>query len=341
MEVLKDLLLYRHLERNENHFLFYFRTEHLIVQHAEEVCKWLTEIKEKIEVGLNDYIVLFCPAHFSNAGFIEYVNSYVFGSAAMIIRDDVDKEYRCNFRTKFSNLRNFVEKIMRYSENEGSGRRIRLFYVDDAIITGHTFHRARSLAQSIMEDYCLTDSRQKYAVFEGIFVLIDRNSRSSKWQYTGINEEERLYAFRTVHISSIRNHGDACVYCNLAKEAETLKESSVTKDMERYWKSEEEKFSVVPLGTYIRNGEKIEKEKKTRAFRRLVCTNNAMIFLDEKYHGNSKEEVLEQLLILILEGSRMHVGEEAEYFLSYCKVLSRPFRVFDKAVRRLCLTSCC
>ena len=341
LEGLKDILLYRHLERNENHFLFYFQTERLIVQNPEEVCDWLKEIKEKVEVNPNDYVILFCPAHFSNAGFIEYVNNYVFGSAAVIVRDDVDKEYRCNFRTKFSNLRNFVEKTMQYNKSGGDERKIRLFYVDDAIITGHTFQRARSLAQSIMEDYSSGD-RQKYAVFDGIFVLIDRNSKSSKWQYTGVNEEERLYAFRTVQISSIRNHGDACVYCNLAREAETLKKSSVTKNMEKYWRDEEKKFSVKRLGEYIREQKKIERMenselkrqgKRDRAFRRLVCTNNAMIFLNEKYHGNCREKVLEQLLMLILEGSYMHVGEEAEYFLSYCKVLSRPFRVFDKAVK--------
>lgn len=342
LDVLYNLLLYRHIERNEKHFLFYFQTERLIVQYAEEVCTWLTGIRDKISVESRDYIVLFCPAHFSNAGFIEYVNSCVFGNAAVVIRDDVDKEYRCNFRAKFSNLRNFAEKMMHYNKNGGNARRMRLFYVDDAIITGRTFHRARSLAQSIMEDYCLIDDRQKYAVFEGIFVLIDRNSKSSRWQYTGIKEEDHLYAFRTVQISSIRNHGDACVYCNLAKEAETLKKSSVTKVMEEYWHSEEEKFSVMPLGEYLRNREEIERREKpkskrqdrqARAFRRFVCTNNAMIFLNEKYHGNCKEAVLEQLLTLILEGSRIHVGEETEYFLSYCKVLSRPFRVFDKAVR--------
>lgn len=353
-EVLKDILIYRHLERNENHFLWYFQTERLIVKYPEKIRDWLKEIKEKIEVKKNDYVILFCPAHFSNAGFIEYVNSYVFGSAAMIIRDDVDKEYRGNFRTKFSNLRNFIEKLARHASKSGYERIIRLFYVDDSIITGRTFHRSRSLAQSIIKDYYPMDDRQRYAVFEGIFVLIDRNSRSSRWQYTGINEEDRLYAFRTVHISSIRNHGDACVYCNLAREAGTLKKSSVTKDMENYWRLEEEKFSVVPLSKYLKNqgknkglekGEE-EKKKKERAFRRLVCTNNAMVFLDEKYHGNCKEKVLKQMLMLILTGSYMHKGEEAEYFLSYCKVLSRPFRVFDKSVREavfdfLLLTSFC
>lgn len=342
LEVLHHLLLYRHIERNENHFLFYFQTERLIVQYADEVCKWLSGIRGRVKVEQRDYIVLFCPAHFSNAGFIEYVNSCVFHNAATIIRDDVDKEYRCNFRTKFSNLRSFAEKMAHNHQSGDKERKIRLFYVDDAIITGRTFHRARSLAQSIMVDYCLIDDRQRYDIFEGIFVLIDRNSKSSRWQYTGIKEEERLYAFRTVQISSIRNHGDACVYCNLAKEAETLKKSSVTKDMELYWRSEEKKFSVMPLGVYLRNREEIERREKPkskrrdrqdRAFRRLVCTNNAMIFLNEKYHGNCKEAVLEQMLMLILEGSRIHTGEETEYFLSYCKVLSRPFRVFDKSVR--------
>lgn len=342
LEVLKKFFLYRHLERNENHFLFYFQTERLIVKYSKEVCDWLKKLRDQIEIRANDYIVLFCPAHFSNAGFIEYVNSCVFGSAAVIIRDDVDKEYRCNFKAKFSNLRNFVKKMMCYKGNAGYERRIRLFYVDDAIITGRTFYRAKSLAQSIMEDYGSIDSRQKYVVFEGIFVLIDRNSNSSRWQYTGVKEEEHLYAFRTIHISSIRNHGDACVYCNLAKEAETLKKSSVTKYMKEYWETEEEKFSVKPLGIYLKDRAEIEKKEKPRstreerddrAFRRLVCTNNAMIFLDEKYHGNRKKEVLEQLLMLILKGSELHKGKEAEYFLSYCKVISRPFRVFDKAVK--------
>ena len=92
LEGLKDILLYRHLERNENHFLFYFQTERLIVQNPEEVCDWLKEIKEKVEVNPNDYVILFCPAHFSNAGFIEYVNNYVFGSAAVIVRMGTDKE---------------------------------------------------------------------------------------------------------------------------------------------------------------------------------------------------------------------------------------------------------
>ena len=115
LEILRNVVLYCHLERNANHFLFYFQTERLLVEHS--IIDWLNDIKSKIKIPQNDYVVLICPAHFSNAGFIEYVNSCVFGNAAVVIRDDVDKEYRCNFRAKFSNLRKFVQKMADYETN--------------------------------------------------------------------------------------------------------------------------------------------------------------------------------------------------------------------------------
>ncbi len=47
-----------------------------------------------------------------------------------------------------------------------------------------------------------------------------------------------------------------------------------------------------------------------------------MIFLNEKYHGNHQEDVLEQMLRLIIEGSCAHEGEEArEDLLKYYKYL--------------------
>lgn len=348
---LKNVLLYRHLERNENHFLFYFQTERLIVQEESKIREWLLGIKKDITIPKEDYVILFSPTHFSNAGFVECVNNYVFENAAVVIRDDVDKEYRCNFRTKFSNISIFAKKISDYNRKEvGRKYQMHFYYVDDAVITGHTFQRARSLVQSIIEQTDMPENR-KNIVFDGIFVLVDRNSRSSRWQYTGVDEEAPLYAFKTIHISSVRNYGDACVYCNLAKEIGSLKRCSVTKEMEEYWEYKEDKFRVKSLSAYVKERDDINKnesgeEKKEKAFRRLVCTNNLMFFLKEDFHGNQKKKVLEQLLDLVLKGCLRHKGEEAEYFLSYCKMMSRPFRVFDKAVKEavfdfLLLTGSC
>lgn len=346
VSVLRDVMLYRHLQRGENHYLFYFQTNLLILLCQEEIKAWLREIKSKIQLSKDDFVVLFCPSHFSNAGFIEYVNSIVFHGAAVVLRDDVDKEYRCNFKTKYSNLRGFVEKMFRYNE-QGNVRKkqLRFFYIDDAIISGRTFQRSKSLVQSIIDRYPYSE-RQKYVVFDGAFVLLDRNSRSSRWQYVGVDEDENhFFAFQTLNISSLRNHGDACVLCNLENESGILKESAVTRGMFDYWDAEEVKFSPRPVGAHLQIEQRkydnesadehvLRQKKEERAFRRMVCTNNANIFLDDDYHGNEKEEALKQLITLVLEGCSIQKEEEkAEYFLSYCKVLSRPFRVFDKAIK--------
>lgn len=346
MSVLRDVMLYRHLQRGENHYLFYFQTNLLILLCREEIKAWLREIKNKVQLSKDDFVVLFCPSHFSNAGFVEYVNSIVFHGAAVVLRDDVDKEYRCNFKTKYSNLRGFVEKMFLYNE-QGNVRKkqLRFFYIDDAIISGRTFQRSKSLVQSIIDRYPYSQ-RQRYVVFDGAFVLLDRNSRSSRWQYVGVDEDENhFFAFQTLHISSLRNHGDACVLCNLENESRILKESAVTRGMFDYWDAEEVKFSPRPVGAHLQIEQQkydsetpkehlLRQKKEERAFRRLVCTNNANIFLDDNYHGNKKKEALKQLITLVLEGCSIQKEEErAEYFLSYCKVLSRPFRVFDKAIK--------
>ncbi len=344
--ILKDSMLYRHLERGENHFLFYCQTNLLLLYCQKEIQKWLEGIRDKVQLSGEDFVVLFCPSHFSNAGFIEYVNSIVFRGAAVVLRDDVDKEYRCNFKTKYSNLRGFVEKLSIYNcQNVKKKKQFRFFFIDDAIISGRTFQRSKSLVQSIIGEYPYSE-RQKYNVFDGVFVLLDRNSRSSRWQYVGVDEDrQHFFAFRTLHISSIRNHGDACILCNLENESKILKESAVIRGMSDYWKKEEEKFSPRPVGKYLQE-EKIKYEresskehalremKKERAFRRLICMNNADVFLNDEYHGNNKKETLKLMIMLVLKGCEIQEENDRwEYFLSYCKVLSRPFRVFDRAVK--------
>lgn len=246
IEAIKQSMLYNHLERGENHFLFYFQTDLLMISKKQEIKEWLKSIKkEKIQVDAEDYIILVSPSHFSNAGFVEYVNEIVFDGMAVVIRDDIDKEYRCNFRTKYSNIKSFAKKLKEEDGSKSYTGKMRFFFIDDAIISGRTFYRSKSLVQSLIDENYY-EEEQKYNVFEGIFVLIDRHSKSSRWQFVGLKGES-FYAFRELHISSIRNHGDSCVLCNLKKEAAVLKDGSVTRSMSDYWAREEKNFLADPL----------------------------------------------------------------------------------------------
>ncbi len=357
LRVLKESLIYGHTQRGENHFLYYFKTDDLFLKQKKEIIKWLKEVSKSINVDMNEYHVLFCPSHFSNTGFMEYINRIVFHEAALVIRVDVDKEYRSNICAKYSNLALLIRLL-----DTDEGGAVKLYYVDDSIITGRTFFRARSLVSSIINRYRKKNKNMDIRIFEKVFVLLDRNSPQSRLQYIGYqgrktsNEEwleNGFFAFRTLHISSMRNHGDSCTLCQLQREADILYRSSATKQMASYWKSESEKFQVRQLkdkeeeriqvlrDAQEEGGENVyENDTREKAFRRMFCCHMATIALDDEKHGNKKESVAKCLLDLLLKdynGRKKEQGQEEafEYFVSYLKIVSRPFIVFNKTIKEV------
>lgn len=350
-ESLKDLkssLIYSHVNRGENHFSMYFRTDRFFVDNKDKIVEWLKQIRNKINVNFREQHILVCPSHFSNAGFLEYVNKIIFSDAALIIRVDVDKEYRCNMEAKYSSLHQFMRLLSVRTEQKSV---VRVYYVDDSIISGRTFQRTKSLISSVLGIYIDEYPNLDIKLFDKIFILLDRNSSQTRMQYLehvnvdnmlADRQKDRFWAFRTLRISSIRNHGDSCVICQLAKKDRILRQMSATALMAEHWKAEEKSHKVRSLsesqiefdsGTV---GE-IKKIKQERAFRRMVCMHIAGIALGDQYHGNHKEKALEAVLALLLEDyngrKEINQREAFEYLLSYFKVISRPFVAFSKAVR--------
>lgn len=351
LTVLKDSLMYSHIQRGENHYLYYFKTDELFLKHKLEIIEWLKEIENIVKAKADEYHILFCPAHFSNAGFLECVNRFVFHDAALIIRVDVDKEYRSNICVKYSNLAMLVDLL---SKEQNKGKVIKVHYIDDSIVTGRTFYRAKSLISSVVDRYKEKENQIDIHIFEKIFVLLDRNSKQSRLQYIGCWDsrnkrveqlENSFFAYRTLCISSMRNHGDSCILCQLERESKLLYQTSATRQMAEYWKGQNEKFSVSLLRDKQEEnkvGNRYEKEEKNispnKAFRRMACNHIATLALSGERHGNRKEKAvlcLLQLLITDFEGRKKEKGnqEAFEYFMSYLKIISRPFMVFDKTIK--------
>lgn len=346
LSVLKDSLIYSHTKRGENHYLYYFKTDDLFLKNKRSIMLWLEQIAGQIQVRHDEYHILFCPSHFSNAGFLECVNRIVFQSAALIIRVDVDKEYRSNMLAKYSNLTALVNLIC---QNQSEKRTLKVYYIDDSIITGRTFFRAKSLISSVVDRYRDQEVPVEIHVFEKIFVLLDRNSRQSRLQYIGCwdsknKREQQLddnyFAYRTLHISSMRNHGDSCTLCQLEREAELLYRSSSTDQMADYWKKEQGKFGVNLLRDKQEEQQAGGLDTKTtdKDFRRMFCSHIVAMALSENRHGNQREYAVQYLLQLLLDdyhGRKGKLGQQEafEYFLSYLKVTSRPFLVFDKTIK--------
>lgn len=337
MHVLKNCFIYSHIKSGEGHFLFYVQTNYLMVQQYKKIVEWLKDVKRVLDIETEVYNVIFSPSHVSNVGFTECINDVVFDSSAVIIRDDIDKEYRSNFFAKYSNIYFFVKKVM----EEGRGRKIRFFFADDAIVSGRSFQRAKSLLKSVVKEM-FGGTREEYCIFDSVFVLIDRNSKDNKQIYVGDDWDRHFFSFRTIHVSSLRNHGHACVLCNLERDAEVLKKASVAADIYKYWDDERTKFAPDDVAEFVNKENYKDPVKRQRAYRRLLCANEAGVFVNEKCHGNQKEKAMVCILQMVVHGcdrtwnqKEYHDREEMqrEFFLSYCKILSRPFIVFNKAVK--------
>lgn len=349
LRVLEDFTMYSHLKRGENHYLYYLKTDEFFLAQKEKIEEWLKNLN--IEVNPQEYHILFSPAHFSNVGFLEYVNKYVFHDAALIIRTDVDKEYRGNMAAKYSNLKVLLNYL---EQDEAENKTIRIYYVDDSIITGRTYFRSKSILSTTIGIYGNERKNVDIRLFDKIFVLFDRNSNQSIMQYLNDSNSadavnNQFFAYLQLHISSLRNHGNSCIICQLERDADRLYRMSATRPMVEYWKRTRKKFAVGSLEDkqseiILEEEEKREKDKEQRikqrqkAFRRLYCTHMAGTVLCDKYYGNKSEYAMREILKLLrtdyIGRSAEHGREEAlEYFFSYLKVISRPFVVFNKSIK--------
>lgn len=331
ISTLKGKFIYGHVQRNENHFLYYFKTEEIGfkteggISEREKIIKSLRDWKKSnYRGGVQQYNIIVAPMHYSNAGFVELVNNVVFDGNAILLRVDFDKEYRCNAYAKFSYLRSYVSQLCA----KGTGGVICVHFVDDAIISGRSFHRAKSLIESVLNfDHEQRDSVE-IRIFDKVFVLVDRNSSASRTQYVKCREKD-YYAYRHVNISSLRNYGDSCVLCNLKKEADLLWDTASTEPIADYWADCSQKFQLYTLEEY----EEKQDQKSKRSFRRLFCTHMAQCVLKEEYHSNDQVQTMYLILKLLNNDYESRKEDRYEYFLSYLKCISRPFLVFQKSVK--------
>ncbi len=338
LQVLKSCVLYCHIIRNETHFLYYIQTEKLATKESDKIKESLEQWMQKNEISTkeNEYNIIVAPMHYSNCKFVEIVNDVVFQGMASVIRIDFNKDFRSNVHAKFSYIRQYIRQL----NDMGEKRILNFQFVDDNIVTGRTFYRAKSLMESIVSIDNHQYENVEITVFDRVFTLIDRNSPMTRMQYVNSHAKAELdtffYTFLRLEISSLRNYGDSCVLCNLQKEAERLHETASTAIVADYWKTGNEKFSLITVeDADEKQRKKVKGGYAERAYRRLLCSHVIKKILDDLGRDNQTFHAAKILLkIMTLSYQNNEDKDEAfEYVISYLKVCSRPFLVFQKSVK--------
>lgn len=331
VRALKNSLIYKHVIRNGNHYLYYFCLEKYFIQEQSDVIEWLKKERNKRK-GVSDrivYDIIVSPLHYSNAGFLAEVNHYLFDDAALVLNFEVEKEFRENVKTKYSNI------IGLYYNLQQIGRKalIRFHFVDDSIVSAKTYTRAKTLFQSLIPQI---NSDIEIEVFSDVVVLLNRMSLDSIASLMGGDPgrnvmEEHFHAYVNLNISSMRNHEDACTECKLVSNYTNLRDQSSTNQQYNFWNARIDRHVPREVQNKLQEEFLAKKDERTeRAYRRMFCTHMVNERLGRLgYEKNDAKKVREVMIELLSEPQE----EQVEWIISYIKVFSRPFISFSKSNR--------
>ncbi|MCL2184761.1 MAG: hypothetical protein FWB86_02745 [Treponema sp.] len=366
---LQDCVYYGHFLRGKNHYQYYFDTQKYISKKIvkEQLKEWLAMEKENDitrirneTINSNNKIstpvlnIIFSPEHNSNVGFSQYVNAYYFNGTAEIVSVNVDKQFRSNFVCEHDALR----KIINHLFNEHEGLPINFFYVDDCIITGGSFHRAKMLIQSLIPEKYRPSKYE--SVFSKCFILIDRLSMDTKESYVNYPKGNFL-SFCKVDISNMRKQGDSCVGCKLEYEAKYLFKRSTTRSFANYWAKKALEYTPIMYD----DTERRKDYGNTKAFVRMLLTHFIecyfekvminyesiselfnIIFNELKEKDSNNNFTLENKKLAIVVKTFQVLKETGRYSykqILVCiiehllKILSRPFKSYNFNVKKVIL----
>lgn len=324
---LQEYLTYAHIERSNKHYEYYINTEKLFAEKRARIKEWLLEIagaREKTErkrENIPIFNIIIAPMHFSNAGFVEEVNNVVFDNAALVLYFDIEKEFRENVKTKYSNILDLYFNL-KYARQRAV---ICFYFVDDTIITGATIRRTQSIIRSIFPADALGDREVEIRVFESVILLLNRCSKSTIKDY--IDDPEKYYSYVHLYISSMRNYEGACILCNKLKSAEQLMRSSCTGDMYEYWKKERKNSRLYN----VKKCAKIKDSNANLHKKMMLYSHIATLELNKLgYEMNDSKAVEQMIRDKLLMGD---YGKDLEGVRAFLVVLSTPFLNFRKSVK--------
>lgn len=356
-------LYYSHLNRGENHYQFYVRTAALLndclQRDDKQLVAWFKEIREKEvedkrEKGATQINIIVSPQHFSNESLVAAVNDRVFGGEAYIINFNVKKEFRDSFVAKFQNYHSALEML--YRDGERVGLELNFYYVDDSILTGGTFSRAKSLVSSMLGEFAGMSGGKageetrgiSVNLFKGIILLVNRNSKQTMCNYfsqASLKEDENgylllpVYTFIELNTPAIRSYGDSCPICNKVALIQILEKESSLTYVERHWREKAQYHGLKKLSNA--KADKIKKDSEhqgdqfyqTRGLRRLQCSETVWALLKD---GNMTRENAYEILESKIHSYLCQLKrpeEQVEYLISYLKVISREHVVFQEVIQ--------
>lgn len=196
-----DSLYFGHIEREDNHFLYYIDTIKFFNQNRGEIENFLGDYVKKEKDNKKENIVIFTSSHDTNNNFVALVNQKVFDNEAIVLNFD-KRRGEANFHD-----------LEYYKDFDWKNTTI--FFVDDSIASTQTIKYFYQLLSSISDD-----SRIK---FDGMVIMIDRiSSYDEIILQSYVKGIENFFAFSTFNVKPIKTDVERCFLCEREEEYNNL-----------------------------------------------------------------------------------------------------------------------
>jgi len=231
--------LYQHSLYKSNHHLHFIKPASFFLQYEPLIEKWAEDCQSSLEKAIpgifSASVLLISPSERNNTYFVELINRLVFGDGAVIINYEVAGDYMENYQKFFSG--NILQSQY-------------IFYVDDFIQSGKTFHLVNDFVRYCKMQVPLAGSSSRPAC-DGVFTMISKTDNFSKSDIIAqlndlpkpsqqesvhsapISKEQTLYrAFHYLYIEAITT--ERCPLCAEQKRYKLLAEHSML-DITRHY----------------------------------------------------------------------------------------------------------
>lgn len=320
---LSDCLFHLHAQRGGNHYQYYFDLEKYFKNNKEDICTWLRSISGEFKKE-KCYNFIIAPRHYSNAGFVRMINDVLFDGKSRIFYFDVLKEYRSNIAAKYSDFIRALDNI----QDANQKYEVNIHYVDDTILSGANYYRAKSLIRTILGKR----KDKRVHLFKSVIVLLNRNSNESKKSY--IENIDHFFSYVNLHISSMRNHEDACILCRLLSDYQKLGELSASNEIRNRCRKTINNHQIRPVIGLKGAG---REEKLRMLIRHILNIRIANSWWAENKDTAVNSESADDIYVVLKQlyrneslfrTLRLDVNDKGavkDYSTAFIKVITRPF----------------
>jgi signal transduction histidine kinase len=332
----RDMLLYGHTVRGNNHHLYYIETTDFLKKNETSLQKWLWKVKDKLKETpdvFDSRVILIAPTHFTNSDFINLVNETVFNDVATLFHYDQDEDY-------IQNLKSFFGQDIREDAY--------VFFIDDAMCGGSTFEKLNNFVK-----YARSGGHSRG--IDGAFVLINRLMQDKYSVLAKELDKVGFFAFIDLEVPIMIDSEKFCHLCSERKKyekmfSETLLDSLRVLIKAKIMKLEEKKYEEKDK-SILDQYEDIEW--KYIPAEKCVFANPAnkanylkrLEYVHRLYRAFSDDKVKDKVKLIFRDSKslkdlckevkisyspKLSVDEKVDLI----KVLSNPYFVYHKEIRK-------